>query len=334
MSTSNTLAILFFLVFAFSACEKEEFAVDPHEKGNVNTTTVELDPDYKYQVYYEFKSNSEVARVLKTAWDLGFECDAQGHHIKLNSSKAMQVFHTGQQDMDQVTTSPSFGWTWDRPSGHLDSTAIGTWYQQENDQVSSLGEVFIIDRGYDPLGNRLGFKKMKITGYDQAYQITYANLDGSNMNTHSVVKNSEYNFTFFSFDEQGSTVDIEPKKTNWDLQFTQYTHIFYDEADNPTFYLVTGVLHNPYQTVAKRDTSIGFENFSYDDALESDYVPDQNTIGYDWKRYNYDAGGYNLKPEINYVLKLQSGLYFKMHFIDFYNEQGAKGAPTFEFQQL
>ena len=98
--------------------------------------------------------------------------------------------------------------------------------------------------------------------------------------------------------------------------------------------MVTGVLHNFYATRTYRDTVIGFEYFNFDDALNLPYQEDVNTIGYNWKEYNYTSGQYILKPEINYVIKTQNDIYYKIHFIDFYNNLGEKGTPVFEFQKL
>ena len=38
--------------------------------------------------------------------------------------------------------------------------------------------------------------------------------------------------------------------------------------------------------------------------------------------------------EKNFIIKNSIGLYFKLHFIDFYNDSGEKGYPKFALQQL
>ena len=55
-------------------------------------------------------------------------------------------------------------------------------------------------------------------------------------------------------------------------------------------------------------------------------------IGYDWKSYN--SGTYEVDINKNYIIKTTEDLYYKIHFIDFYNDQGEKGTPKFEISSL
>jgi len=60
----------------------------------------------------------------------------------------------------------------------------------------------------------------------------------------------------------------------------------------------------------------------------------QNKIGYDWKSYNFSSKSYNVNPNITYIITDIDGRYFKLHFIDFYNDNREKGNPKFEIQEL
>jgi hypothetical protein len=61
-------------------------------------------------------------------------------------------------------------------------------------------------------------------------------------------------------------------------------------------------------------------------------------IGYEWKQINGDVTSgditYTAQSGWTYLVRNREGLFFKMRFIDFYNNQGKKGYPTFEFQRL
>ena len=59
-----------------------------------------------------------------------------------------------------------------------------------------------------------------------------------------------------------------------------------------------------------------------------------NAIGWDWKQYDMSSGPYTVDVTKNYIVKNQNGLYFKLRFIDFYDDIGEKGAPKFELQKL
>jgi hypothetical protein len=39
-------------------------------------------------------------------------------------------------------------------------------------------------------------------------------------------------------------------------------------------------------------------------------------------------------PEMIYLLKSKEGYYWKLHFVDFYDSNGDKGSPAFEYQEL
>ena len=118
--------------------------------------------------------------------------------------------------------------------------------------------------------------------------------------------------------ENDSVIDIEPENNDWDIVFTQYTHIF--ESTDPPSYLVTGVMTNYLQniTVAK-DTSYFFEDISYDNLNEFDFSNNQDQIGYNWKEYSLSTASYVVNTAINYIIKNRDNKYFKLRFIGFYN---------------
>ena len=60
----------------------------------------------------------------------------------------------------------------------------------------------------------------------------------------------------------------------------------------------------------------------------------QDQIGYNWKSYNLQNNLYVINDEWVYLIKDEEGRYFKMQFIDFYNDVGIKGYPKFKIQEL
>ena len=51
-----------------------------------------------------------------------------------------------------------------------------------------------------------------------------------------------------------------------------------------------------------------------------DFLSYQDAIGYNWKEYNFESQNYTVNTDLNYIIKDVSNRYFKLHFIDFYNE--------------
>lgn len=308
------------IVLLMSSCIKEEIPVAAHVAGDVTVNEIDLEPDYRYQAYYDFGTNSLVFQHLKTEWDLGFETGVSGARVVLNTSRAMGAAHISGVDFNSITDTAGVQWRYDATSGNLDSTAIGNW--------QTLGGVFLINRGYSYDGTHLGFRKLEIASVNGAeYEIHYANLDGSNEQTKVVVKEEAFNFTFWSF-ETDATASIQPKKENWDLVFGQYAHLF--EPDFP--YLVTGILSNRNGVEVAEVFNKPFADIEYADVANYSFSSDINVIGYDWKTFG--GGSFTVHLDKNYIVKSTEGVYYKMHFIDFYNAQGEKGTPKFEIAAL
>ena len=192
--------------------------------------------------------------------------------------------------------------------------------------------MFIINRGYNINGNEAGYKKFMIESInDEYYIIKYANLDNTNSNIIEIQKDNSKNFQYLSFNNN-EVINIEPNKEEWDLVFTQYTHL-YNDPDLPPSYLVTGVLINYLNNVLVSKDSINtFEDINYNNVETYTFSNKQNAIGYDWKTYN--GNGYVINTNLTYIIKDISNRYFKMRFIDFYNSYGEKGYPSFEIQEL
>lgn len=326
MYLKSKTVCLFSLIVLFSAsCRKSEIAIKPLDRGDVITNSVDMNSDYKQQLFFSLSENTVISSNLKTAWDIEFECSVSGFHIKLNTAKAMCAANTSQTTFSLVTDTSNFSVNkqYDSPTGNLDSTAFATW------QI--LKPVYIIDRGYNEVGTPQGFRKIQILSVTTTdYNIKISNVDGSNEVTLTVKKNIAKNYVQFSF-ASNSVVNIEPDKENYDLLFSQYTHIY----SNPfSTYLVAGVIINPGKVKVAHVFDKPFANISVTDTLTHPFKIHQNIIGYDWKTYSFQTSTYIIDFNKCYIIKDVKGFYYKLHFIDFYNSVGVKGFPKFEFKKL
>ncbi len=307
-----------------AGCEKSELPVKAYDRGDIVMGQVSMDPSYKYQVWYDLGTNREVKRNLKTDWDIAFDCREGERWIILNTSLGMKAAITTQSELNLVNGIGGLNFKPDFRTGIADSLALGAWWNH--------GKVCVIDRGYDEAGNALGFRKIKfISELNGIYTIAYANLDGSNAHTVLVSKNNLFNYVAFSFNTNASAF-IEPQKTDYDLCFTQYTFSFY----NPVIdYLVTGVFINTWQTQVAADSLFTFNQIDAAQIPALLFLNQRDAIGYDWKELvSISTGQYVVHAYKNYVIKDSEGFYFKLHFVDFYNDQGVKGNPKFEFRIL
>ena len=91
---------------------------------------------------------------------------------------------------------------------------------------------------------------------------------------------------------------------------------------------------SPEGTAAALDTIHEFSEIAISDTAALNLTTRADVIGYDWKYYNFDAGVYTIVPGMNYVIRDRDGFYYKLRFVDFYNNTGEKGNPVFEYVRL
>jgi hypothetical protein len=335
------LIVLFVSIIILSSCFKEDEKITPHDPGDVETDTIELTKDYRYQVYYDLGSGDVISMNLKKIWDLAFECTESGYKILLNTSNFMLAANSGTTDFNAPVDTTGYTWKFDASSGNPDTTAFGGWVNYTGpDSVRQYSkEVYVIDRGYDEAGNLRGFRKIVFQEYtDSTFTFRYANIDGSGENTFTITKDTTVNYMCFSFDDGGKQLNLEPPKTEWDLLFTQYTTLLYTDAGDPYPYLLTGVLSNPAGIWVAQDTLYDFTEIDIDLAGDLIFSAAIDEIGYDWKDVIGDVSSGNVSYVIveglNYVVLDVEGYYYKLRFISFYNSSGEKGYPVFEYQKL
>lgn len=315
------------LSFVFlSSCMKEEQPIQPHEPGELETNQVEMGIYYPDQVWFDMETGMEVARNHKTDWDLAFENNTPGWRITMNSALNARLAKTGTTDITQVTDTTGADWLWDEFSGNLDSTAMGDWRDNP--------EIYILKRGQDEFGKYLGTTKLLIDSVsDTHFHFRHAEISQTNWTSATIAKDSNYFFSYFSLKGTGNQVQIAPPTKDWDLLFTQYTFVFYDMIPIVP-YLVTGVVLNHNQTYSRKVFDKSFESITSKDLVNYDANQRIDNIGYDWKWYDFDARLYITDPSKNYVFISQTGKAYKIHFLDWYNENGEKGTPTFEYAEL
>ena len=321
------ILFLFFLLVTIISCEMDELPIEPHNPGNLIINQLFLGEKYRNQIFFHLNTNSVTAQNLKNDWDIAFQNLSYGNSIIINSTQFSKVAVINNKNFMLDVNIDTLDWKYDSPSGIFDFNAMDN-YLNEN-------VFFIIDRGYDLDDEYLqSFKKIKIDSIrNNNYFIKYSNLDNTDLRNLVINEDLDLNFQYFSFDNNGVVI-IEPKKENWDLLFTKYTHLF--NQDNGVFpYMVTGV-HINYlnHTKVAIDTINNFEFINYDNINNYLFFEKSDIIGYNWKSYSISDQLFTIYPNINYIIKTSEGRYFKLHFIDFYNDLGEKGYPKFEFQEL
>ncbi len=308
------ISTLFFL-----SCEKEEIPIEPRPDSAYITSVQDIGSDYDQQIFFDLNTNSEVLVQSRYLYDLKWNCADTNDHLLLNTSVAMGAVFLPNESFNATVSLSQLVFFPDSPSGNQDSLILGEWWNQEG--------IYIIHRGYSSSGANRGYYKLKVKKVGNNCRIITADIDGTNLDSTELIKDAAYNFVGFDYEAQ-SQVIIEPVSNSWDLLFTQYTFIYPDSAT----YLVTGALQNPNRSHAAI-LATDFDETTLQDALTQTLFAKEDLLGFNWKWYNYDDELYEITPN-KFLIKSQSGTYFKFRFTDFYNDHGEKGAFNFEFEPL
>jgi hypothetical protein len=189
-----------------------------------------------------------------------------------------------------------------------------------------------VDRGKDELNRTVGFKKVQFKTDNSDFLVRHANPDNTDETVSSISWDEDAERVYYSFDN--GVVEIEPGPSRWSLLFSKYTTMLFTNEGEAYPYLVTGVLLNPSGVTAILDTIHDFSAIELSDTLDLQLTLRRDVIGYEWKYYNFDDAVYTIEPGMAYVIRDGNGLYYKLRFIDFYNDTGEKGQPKFEFVRL
>jgi hypothetical protein len=334
------ILILILSVFVLTSCEKEEEPMVLPPPGDLTKVIADIGTDYSKAVYVSLKNNTQQTRPWKD-WDLAFDASEDGGYVYLNTGKFMFACHTGSTDFASVDTAGK-EWRLDNDALDDDSNAIGKWW------LSSLGnEVLVVDRGkifYSGAAASQRFKKIKLEQVtDDQYIFSFCDYASSTPISFTITKDHQHSLMYFSFDNGGHTVDMSPPNEQWDFVLTRYTHIYYGEPVGSPFrnYPVNGVLNNKWNGISAaafiKDSTAGYIPFDQMTAVEAEqftYSNAANVIGYEWKMVDINTSTYTIVPDRYYILKDKDGYYYKLRFLDFYDDLGNRGSITFDYQRL
>jgi hypothetical protein len=323
MRTIISISVLSLLL---TSCFKEK-PIKPKTPTNVGDVfEAKMGPDYENQLYFNMQTAEFVSLNSRFEYDLAFDCEPNKFNVWLNGAKLMQCAQIDKTEFNQISASDTLNKSWRVEFGYglADSNAIGKW----GNYPFSFNKIYLINRGLNMREGNIGMKLLMIRDFTTGYNITYANIDGSDLRNAFIPKDQDVNFIYYSFTDH-TIKRLEPFKDNWDLNFTMFSTYFYNEK---LPYKVNGVLTNPYRSQAYlMDSTSDFSKISLSDVNYSRFNEKRDGIGYEWKQYEY--GEYLINSAKNYIVK-SGNRFFKLRFLDFYDSNGAKGYPKFEYQEL
>lgn len=323
---SNLILFLLSFAFFFSSCLKKEEPFPLPPQGDAQNQLIDIGNNYMTQVFYSF-TNGIVKSNQYDIWDVSFDVDPEVNELWMNGGKNVLIYPSGQNDFSyQLPTGVnSSQWLYDHPSFEAGNSGLG-FLNPEN----HLGELLFV---------RIGSKDFKIQVLEanaSFYKIKVGSKTDVEGEEVILNKDQDYNYVYYSFKD--GVVQPEPVKTDWDMVFTRYRTVFAglntDGGDLP--YLVNGILINTYNTLGASDSTrdFNFNDFGLKEAQTFDLNNRRESIGYNWKLVNINTAEYTILPKRMLLLKDQQQQLWKFHFVSFYDENGQRGKPQFEYIRL
>ena len=342
---------------------------DDNKGGNVTPPVSEAvveatvgGPNQPNQVYIDLSTSAQTS-IQRDSWDLGFATGSD-FRVIINGSIKMAVKQLETTNIDEVQNSDSsvaVGYstdaTWgyvDNPTGVLtgngggEGTAIAAISATESDN-----KVYLVNLGFEVAttppasgvaldGDARGWKKIRITRNGNGYTLQYADLDSTTHQTVNISKNADFNFTFFSL-TAGQTVNVQPEKDKWDLNFTGFTNYYPFGSGSITYFFadfITTNIHGgtkAYMVLSsEEDRDNDYAAFTIDSVVETDFTAsssDQRILGDTWRTSGGPAGGPTIRNDRFYVVKDAAGNVYKLKFLAL-SRDGVRGYPVFEYELL
>ncbi len=306
---------------------------------------VSVGEGYTSQTYYSLATQAGVT-ISNDTWDLAFTTfGLQDAGISINEASG-SIFGMPTPELELYATTAS---------SLAEITAFDSSFVRiYNDESSWLSGAFNNDRSlmnpfdygwgaYNPMtrtveGAKVYVIKLRDGSYKKfmissllltTYNLSYANLDGTDSQTVSFDKNAFTDgLAYFSFAEN-NTLDIGVGA--FDFVFTRYITPVYDPTLGPDTleYPVTGILLGPGIEAVKL-TGVDTDEI-YLENLPNTFSTNLDVIGYDWKSFDFE-GAYVVADSTAYVIKATDGQFYKLVFIDF--EGSSTGVATFELSRV
>lgn len=289
--------------------------------------SVSLNPGTTEMVYYNLSTGHKTS-TSNTDWHLAITVRATqfpasplgGTTMRINEANGVNVYYVPNASaatFNAVDTTGYAGWS----KLHDSDTAMDEGALNSNRNHANFfdfGWGVYSQSSHNVVGDSVylislpggGVKKLLVESlvYDTAFIITYTNIDNSNPQTLHIRK-ADYpgkNFVYLNM-INNQVMDKEPANNTWDLQFLKYAamDVLPDSA-----YPVVGVWSNKSANVARR---AGVPEIS-NDASSVTYSHNLNTIGWNWKYYDFQNNAYQVEDSLAYFIQTLSGEQFKLVF--------------------
>lgn len=310
-------------------------------------------PSQQNQVYIDLSSGA-MTTVPRISWDLGFYSGNE-FRVVLNNSVKMSAKSLNTVDLTAIVTEDNTMLIGqgsgnvnqiDAPTGVITGTAIA-----EVSAVDAENFVYLVNLGSNPgaapalgsvaadTGGHRGWKKIRILRNGNGYKLQYADLNATTFNEVTISKDAVYNFSFFSF-SSNKTVQVEPQKDKWDINFTTFTNL---AGPTTPYFFPDFVVNNSRGgalVYSVATSAFAYDSFTLANVDQSKFINDQRGIGSTWRSTSAPGPDGNpmsqfvLKTDIFYVLRDPAGNIYKIKMTGGALPNLERGHPNFVYELL
>ena len=335
----NPFELFSIVLVAFFSCEKpESLYKQPTIPQGLQTQTFAMGENYSNQLWFDFETQKTTVNTYGD-WDIAVSCQDEPSVVICggkNTNFSVAEFENVSFKNIDASYLTSAKWKFDQPSGNIDSSAFGRCFNKVVDGYEGKSSIFVLDLGEDSLKSFRYIKIQFIGVKGGAYQFKwgYVNVPALAYLTQMVTDPTR-NYVYYSFSKKDVVVNEPVASEDWDLVFTTYKESINDPNGVPYSYIIRGALANLKTiSIAQIDKGIVYEACDKTFAAQQKFSNNADEIGYDWKEYSQSSGKYTIIPNRYYIIKTSTNDYFKMKFVDFYDDQGRKGYPKMAWQIL
>lgn len=306
MNYSNKI-LLFFVITIVSCFPKEE-KVEPSPRI-YQSVSVDAGPTKNDVLFYSLDAGRIVAKASPMEWDLYIDNEV----IRINYFRSMSVAKTNK-NWEEIndTSGLSFSFLTDQISDTLSQ-----WELSEN-------QIYVLNMGLDNEYEPLGFMVFQASRTSDGVILKYRDLDGTNEWTNQI---SEDHFYYHLKNEQRLNL---PNVKEYDIALGKYTDYITVDDISQDYTIYGAIVGNASAYLLDDD----FETIDANDFDVNQLSNRKDIIGWDWKRFNLEKNAYEILPKMTYMISTNSDYLCKLRFVDYLNDQGISGHPTFEYEIL